>query len=48
MNILRGTINTWKFRVSVNVDKKLTEDTLLGILKSDKRIANVLDYFQYK
>ena len=48
MNILRGTINTWKFKIIVNTDKKLTEKILLDILNTDKRIANILDYFQYK
>ncbi len=48
MNILRGTINTWTFKVRVNTEKKLTEEGLLSILNSDTQIANILDYFQYR
>ena len=48
MNILRGTINTWKFKIKVNINKKLTENNLFEILNSDREVSNILDYFQYK
>ena len=48
MNILRGKINTWSFKLSINTEIKIDQEELLAIFKSHPLSSNILDYLQYR
>ena len=48
MNMIRGKIKTWSFKLSINTDRVVDENLLLTILKSDLTFNNIFDYLQYQ
>ena len=46
-NILRGHIKTWYFNLSINSERRITNDTFNGILKSTVLGGNVSDFVNY-
>jgi hypothetical protein len=48
MNILRGYIKTWSFKLSINKQRKVTQDYLIKLFKSRSLSNNIFDYLQYK
>ena len=47
MNILRGYIETWTFKLSITDGAKITEDSLIKLFKSNLKSNNLFDYLQY-
>ena len=48
MNILRGKIKTWRLRLSINEERKLSEETLREIFNKNKKSKDILDFIEYK
>lgn len=48
MNILRGKIKTWKMKLSINEERKLSQETITKIFKSYTLSNNIIDYIEYK
>ena len=47
-NIIRGKIQTWKFKLAVDTSEKVTEETIKTIFKSTVLGGNVMDYIEYR
>ena len=48
MNILRGKIKTWKMKLSISEERKLSQETINKIFKSYVLTNNIIDYIEYK
>jgi hypothetical protein len=48
MNILRGYIKSWSFKLSINTQRKITQEVLLKLFKAETKSNNILDYLHYK
>ena len=48
MNILRGKIKTWKMKLSISEERKLSQETITKIFKSYPQTNNLIDYIEYK
>ena len=48
MNILRGKIKTWKMKLSISEERKLSQETITKIFKSYTLTNNIIDYIEYK
>ena len=48
MNILRGKIKTWKMKLSISEERKLSQETITKIFKSYAVTNNIIDYIEYK
>ena len=47
-NIIRGKIQTWRFKLAVESGEKVTEETIKTIFKSTVLGGNVMDYIEYR
>ena len=47
MNILRGYIQTWSFKLSINDKRKVNQEFLINLFKSNSLSNSVLDYLEY-
>tara|TARA_Y100000816_G_scaffold251060_1_gene201329 strand:- start:11 stop:3478 length:3468 start_codon:yes stop_codon:yes gene_type:complete len=48
MNILRGKIKIWKMKLSINEERKLSQETITKIFKSYSITNNIIDYIEYR
>jgi len=47
-NILRGKIKTWYFKLTINKERKVSQEYFTNLFKSTILGGNVLDYLEYK
>lgn len=47
-NILRGKIQTWYFKLTINSQRKITEESLRGLFKSTILGGNIMDFLEYR
>ena len=47
-NILRGKIKTWRLKLSVNSERKVSQEYFRSLFKSTLLGGNVLDFLEYK
>ena len=47
-NILRGKIQTWYFKLTINSQRKVTEESLRGLFKSTILGGNIMDFLEYR
>jgi hypothetical protein len=47
-NILRGKIKTWYIKLSINDKRKISQDSIKEIFKTNFILKNVVDYIKYK
>jgi hypothetical protein len=47
-NILRGKIQTWYFKLTINSQRKVTEESLRGLFKSTILGGNIMDFIEYR
>ena len=46
-NILRGYIKTWTFSLTINKERKVSDDFFKSIFKSTVLGGNIMDYISY-
>ena len=47
-NILRGKIKTWYIKLSINDKRKISQETIIDMFKSNFVLKNIVDYVNYK
>jgi hypothetical protein len=47
-NILRGKIKTWYFKLTINKERKVSQEYFANLFKSTILGGNILDYLEYK
>ena len=47
-NILRGKIKTWYFKLTINKERKVSQEYFMQLFKSTILGGNILDYLEYK
>ena len=47
-NILRGCIKTYTFKLAINTGEKINSDRIFQILRANKKLAESLNYMEYK
>ena len=47
-NILRGKIKTWYFKLTINKERKVSQEYFMNLFKSTILGGNIMDYLEYK